>query len=122
MIIKNKPEKILKGGKKAILIHPPIYDTQYWAYWAQPHGLLKVATWLRNNHYTDLRLLDCLATDKKRNVASFQKEKKEVGNINRIVKHFGWSLEKLEFELQKHADPNNKDFFYPEEIWITSIM
>ncbi len=122
MIIKNKPEEILRGEKKALLIHPPIYDTQYWAYWAQPHGLLKVATWLRKNNYSDLRLLDCLATDKEREVNSTIKGKVDVGNIKRIVKHFGWSLEKLEFELQKHADPNNKEFFYPEEIWITSIM
>jgi hypothetical protein len=45
-----------------ISINPPIYDTQYWAYWSQPHGILKIATWLRSHHgYTDLRLLDCLA-------------------------------------------------------------
>jgi radical SAM superfamily enzyme YgiQ (UPF0313 family) len=121
MIIKNRPEEILIGGKKAILIHPPIYDTQYWAYWAQPHGLLKVATWLKENNYS-VRLLDCLSTDKKRNVSSVVRKKVEVGNIKRIVKHFGWSLEKLEFELLKHADLKNEEFFYPDEIWITSIM
>ncbi len=122
MIIKNQPKNILRGGKKAILIHPPIYDTQYWAYWAQPHGLLKVATWLRSNNYSDLRLLDCMATDKKREVKSTQKEKRKVDNVKRTVKHFGWSLEKLESELIKHADLKNKEFFYPDEIWITSIM
>lgn len=121
MIIKNKPEEILRAGSKALLIHPPIYDTQYWAYWAQPHGLLKVATWLKNNNYS-IRLLDCLATDKKREVNSFVKDKVEVGNIKRTMKHFGWSLEKLEFELLKHADKSNTDFFYPDEIWVTSIM
>ncbi len=122
MIVKNRPEEILRGAQKALLIHPPIYDTQYWAYWAQPHGLLKVATWLRNHRYSELRLLDCLATDHKRDVTSTQKEKVKVGNINRTVKHFGWSLEKLESELIKHADLNNGDYFYPDEIWITSIM
>ncbi len=121
MIIKNEPEKILRPGSKAILIHPPIYDTQYWAYWAQPHGLLKVATWLKNSNYS-LRLLDCLSTDKKREVNSTIKDRVDVGNIKRILKHFGWSLEKLESELLKHADPKNKEFFYPDEIWITSIM
>src|SRR5687767_1902032 len=115
MIIRNQPEKILIGGKKALLIHPPVYDTQYWAYWAQPHGLLKIATWLKDKNYSDIGLLDCLATDKKRNVASFQKEKVEVDNINRIVKHFGWSLRKLESELVKHADPKNDGYFYPDE-------
>ena len=103
MIIKNKLEEILIGGKKAILIHPPLYDTQYWAFWAQPHGLLKVATWLQKNNYS-VRLLDCLATDKKREVSSKIKNIQPVDNIKRIVKHFGWSLEKLESELRKHAD------------------
>ena len=121
MIIKNEPDKILRPGSRAILIHPPIYDTQYWAYWAQPHGLLKVATWLKSNNYS-LRLLDCLSTNKKREVNSTIKRRVDVGNIKRIVKHFGWSLEKLEAELIKHADPKNKGFFYPDEIWITSIM
>src|SRR5690349_12238317 len=121
MIIKNNPEQILSGSKKALLIHPPLYDTQYWAYWAQPHGLLKVATWLQKNDY-EVRLLDCLATDKKREVSSKVKTTLPVDNIKRIVKHFGWSLEKLENELRKHADLSNSEFFYPDEIWITSIM
>lgn len=122
MIIKNEPKKVLIGGKKALLIHPPLYDTQYWAYWAQPHGLLKVATWLKSNKYTHLRLLDCLATDKNREVVSKNRGEVKVDNITRTVKHFGWSLEKLESELIKHADVKNKEFFYPDEIWITSIM
>ena len=121
MIIKNQPERILIGGKKAILLHPPIYDIQYWAYWAQPHGLLKVATWLKNHDYS-VRLLDCLATDKKREVSSTIKRRADVGNIKRIVKHYGWPLEKLEYELLKHADQKNEEFFYPDEIWVTSIM
>jgi radical SAM superfamily enzyme YgiQ (UPF0313 family) len=121
MIIKNQPEKILIGGKKALLIHPPLYDTQYWAYWAQPHGLLKVARWLKDKGYV-VRLLDCLFTDEKRNVKAFQKEKKPVGNIKRIVNHYGWSLEKLEAELIKHAKNESPTFFYPDEIWISSIM
>ena len=36
MIVKDDVSKILVGGKKALLINPPIYDTQYWAYWSQP--------------------------------------------------------------------------------------
>jgi radical SAM superfamily enzyme YgiQ (UPF0313 family) len=50
---------INKRNKLAILINPPIYDTQYWARWSMPHGLLKVATWLKNEGY-DLKLIDCL--------------------------------------------------------------
>lgn len=48
-----------KRNKLAILINPPIYDTQYWARWSMPHGLLKIATWLGKNGY-DLKLYDCL--------------------------------------------------------------
>jgi len=47
MIIKDDPDRLLVGARKALLIPPPIYDTQYWPHWSQPHGLLKVATWLR---------------------------------------------------------------------------
>jgi len=51
MIVKDDVSKIIIGGRKALLINPPIYDTQYWARWSQPHGLLKVATWLRKKKY-----------------------------------------------------------------------
>jgi hypothetical protein len=48
MIWRGEGKNLLIGAKRALLINPPIYDTQYWAHWSQPHGLLKVATWLRN--------------------------------------------------------------------------
>ena len=32
---------------RALLVQPPVYDTQYYAEWSMPSGLLKVATWLR---------------------------------------------------------------------------
>lgn len=41
-------------------MNPPIYDTQYWARWSMPHGLLKIATWLRDSQIYDLKLFDCL--------------------------------------------------------------
>ncbi len=123
MIIKNDPSKLVLG-RKALLINPPIYDTQYWPRWSQPHGLLKIATWLRKNHgYTDLRLLDCLATDKNRRVKFYRRPGSLAlirrDNITKHMWHFGWPLEKLRHELQRHA---SQDLFYPDEIWITSIM
>lgn len=123
MIIKNNPQ-VLITGRKALLINPPIYDTQYWPRWSQPHGLLKVATWLKQFHgYTDIRLLDCLATDKQRRVR-FYKRSSELGlikrdNVTKQIFHFGWPLQKLRQELERHADGEK---FYPDEIWITSIM
>ena len=118
MIVKHNPEALLKG-QRAILINPPIYDTQYWARWSQPHGLLKVATWLKSHNYTDIRLLDCLATDEKRQVKFSRREVKDRGNISKRINHYGWSWSKLRAELEKHADGT---MFRPDEIWITSIM
>jgi radical SAM superfamily enzyme YgiQ (UPF0313 family) len=50
---------MMEQKKLGILINPPIYDTQYWARWSMPHGLLKIGSWLRNNGYS-LQLFDCL--------------------------------------------------------------
>lgn len=119
MIIKDDISKILIGGRKALLINPPIYDTQYWAYWSQPHGLLKVATWLKDNGYTDLRLIDCLATDEKRRVRHHLRDRVERGNITKVRRAFGMSLGELRSHLQEHADGSR---FRPDEVWITSIM
>lgn len=123
MIVRDDPSQLITG-RKALLINPPIYDTQYWPHWSQPHGLLKIATWLRQDHqYTHLRLLDCLATDKNRRV-SFHQRPAEHGvirrdNITKKMWHFGWPLEKLAYELRRHA---SRELFYPDEVWITSIM
>jgi radical SAM superfamily enzyme YgiQ (UPF0313 family) len=124
MIVKNDPSKLIVGNKKALLINPPIYDTQYWAYWSQPHGLLKVATWLRRHHgYSHLRLLDCLATDARRRVKFHRRPGDQAvvrrGNVERQMWEYGWPREKLRQELERHA---RGDFFRPEEVWITSIM
>ena len=37
--------------KTALLINPPLYDTQYWAEWSQPYGLLRIAALLRKYNY-----------------------------------------------------------------------
>ena len=119
MIIKDDLSKIIIGGKTALLINPPIYDTQYWARWSQPHGLLKVASWLRKREYTDLRLLDCLATDQSRRVSFRRRSSIQPDNISRQIYEFGWPLKKLRTELTRHA---TGELFRPDEVWITSIM
>ena len=35
------------GRRRALLLNPPVYDTQYWAEWSQPYGLLRIAALLR---------------------------------------------------------------------------
>lgn len=118
-MIARDASEILVGGQKALLINPPIYDTQYWAYWAQPHGLLKIATWLRQKGYTHRRLIDCLATDEKRRVKSRLLYRVTRGNTTKLLRGFGMSLDELRRHLQEHA---TGDEFRPDEIWITSIM
>lgn len=122
VIVKDDPSKLIVGGRKALLINPPIYDTQYWARWSQPHGLLRIASWLREHHgYTDLRLLDCLATNKKRQVRYRHRPDGIIqrGNIKRRMYEFGWPQKKLQQQLERHA---RGELFYPDEVWITSLM
>ena len=59
----------LNRRRSALLISPPVYDSQYWGRWSLPYGLLRVATWLRKKGYI-LKLIDCLGADSpKRTVA-----------------------------------------------------
>mgnify|MGYP005841599421 CR=1 FL=1 len=119
MIIRDDPSRLLLGARSAILINPPIYDTQYWPHWSQPHGLLKVATWLRAQGYTQRRLLDCLATDERRRVSLRRRGVVQRGGVSRQVYEFGWPLQKLRLELERHA---KGELFRPDEVWITSTM
>jgi hypothetical protein len=134
---------------KALLIQPPIYDTQYYAEWSMPSGLLKVATWLRELGY-DLRLLDCLYPDSKGEV------KQEIRKVVQVCSTLEWNLAdyramvkdrfrrttielppnhryKYEFGVALHrvedflTTREREDVFdgtpwVPDEIWITSIM
>src|SRR5579883_999498 len=135
---------------KALLFQPPVYDTQYYAEWSLPSGLLKVSSWLRNLGY-DVRLLDCLYPDKKGEV------KQEVRKVVQVCSTLEWSLAdyrtmvkerfarttielpqhhryKYEFGKPLHAietllgeSPQRKLFeeeerWIPDEVWITSIM
>ena len=115
MIIRDDVSRVLRGAASAILINPPIYDTQYWAYWSQPHGLLKIATWLKSKGYARLRLIDCLATDDKRRVPMRRKHVVERDDIRKQVYEFGMSLT----DIEKHLRSTD---FVPDEIWITSTM
>jgi radical SAM superfamily enzyme YgiQ (UPF0313 family) len=118
--------------KKALLISPPVYDTQYWERWSMPHGLLKVATYLRNAGY-ETRLIDCLASDGKNKLRMRKRELVRVGTRERwipkpwnarlqpddkIVYGFGKNVDDLRVELKNHISAG----WDADEIWITSIM
>ena len=44
--------------KSALLIAPPVYDTQYWSQWSQPYGLLRIAALLKKHRYKRIELFD----------------------------------------------------------------
>ncbi len=44
--------------KTALLVNPPVYDTQYWAEWSQPYGLLRIGALLRSQGYKRVELFD----------------------------------------------------------------
>src|ERR1700730_18160122 len=44
--------------KTALLINPPVYDTQYWAEWSQPYGLLRIAALLKQYRYKHVDFYD----------------------------------------------------------------
>lgn len=46
------------GKKTALLINPPVYDTQYWAEWSQPYGLLRIAALLKKYRYGHIDFFD----------------------------------------------------------------
>jgi radical SAM superfamily enzyme YgiQ (UPF0313 family) len=120
--------------RKALLISPPVYDTQYWERWSMPHGLLKVATYLKNAGY-ETRLIDCLSLSPgKHKLRMRKKQLVRVGTKERwspvawpierlspdvkTLYSFGKTIEELKEELRDNL------FFswVPDEIWITSIM
>jgi hypothetical protein len=108
------------GATRALLINPPLYDTQYWAHWSQPHGLLKVASWLKQIGYTHLWLIDCLATDEKRQVRYRVNRERTVlrGDMIKTAYTYGMTLDELRAQIRRLC----AEKFVPEEIWITSIM
>ncbi|HNS49983.1 MAG TPA: B12-binding domain-containing radical SAM protein [Anaerolineae bacterium] len=55
-------------AKTALLINPPVYDTQYWAQWAQPYGLLRIGALLKKRGYKRVELFDFMETNAKRKV------------------------------------------------------
>jgi hypothetical protein len=48
--------------KTALLINPPVYDTQYWAEWSQPYGLLRIAALLKQYRYKHIDFYDFMET------------------------------------------------------------
>ena len=49
--------------KTALLVNPPVYDTQYWAEWSQPYGLVRIAALLKTHRYKRVEFFDFLEAE-----------------------------------------------------------
>lgn len=129
-----------------MLISPPVYDSQYWARWSLPYGLLRVASWLRVKGFV-LKLIDCMEANKTRNVPKKMRKVRKLCSTEEYVppRWVGFRPaedEKIEYcfglppeELRKRLKAiqmkareareslfDTKVFPEPDEIWISSIM
>jgi radical SAM superfamily enzyme YgiQ (UPF0313 family) len=130
----GRPER-----KTALLIAPPVYDTQYWAEWSQPYGLLRIAALLKKHRYKKLWLYDFMETGTDRKVSfhrispdeNYDENNWPSGKTRPIViakgneslelqkKHFGKSWDDFEEYLKRrHLNRANP----PTEVWISAVM
>ena len=126
--------------KTALLVNPPVYDTQYWAEWAQPYGLLRIARLLGNLGYRRRELFDFMeAPGEQRRVAkrriapgeSFVEQNtpasnpppyhiEKAGQCLKLWKfHFGKSWDQFDAWLDERGFTQAKP---PDEVWISATM
>jgi len=108
-----------QGFRRALLLNPPVYDTQYWARWSQPAGLLRIASLLKTKGY-NVDLIDCMETDAKGFVRKRRRQLEngklyyERDNIQRLSWHYGFHWDEVRQHMQSLDEP--------DEVWICSIM
>lgn len=121
MIIKNWAiSDFLKKYSKVLLINPPIYDylshtnPDSMGRWGQPTGLLRISTFLKLNG-CNVSLFDCLEENDNGYIPTTFRKIVKFGNLIEKQYHIGMSFEDFEKRLYRLS-------FYPEQIYITSIM
>lgn len=127
--------------KTALLISPPIYDTQYWSQWSQPYGLLRIAALLKKYEYKRIELFDFLEVkpgekvhqhrinpseafgskvEPDRPIKPHHIQKGEVnGHIELFNHHFGKTWKAFENWLDEKGFTAKNP---PDEIWISAVM
>lgn len=124
--------------KTALLINPPIYDTQYWAEWSQPYGLLRIAALLKKHKYKRIELFDFMEVDDNAKIhrhrinpeESFvEKDNPEppiypiiISKNGEELKLFKYHFGKTWKELNRWLDERGFLKNPPDEVWITSVM
>jgi hypothetical protein len=127
--------------KTALLIAPPIYDTQYWGQWSQPYGLLRIAALLHKYNYKRLDLFDFMETKSGErthqhrinpNESFIEKDDPcrpikphsitkpgDAGILELYRYHFGKTWKEMESWLDDHGYDEKHP---PSEIWISVVM
>jgi hypothetical protein len=119
------------SSRVALLVNPPVYDTQYWSKWSQPHGLLRIGSYLKERGY-ETHLIDCLQPYMERKVRYKRRAIIDVIRKVRLPERDHGKLqegEKYEYcfgknlqELEENLANLEKKGIIPDEVWITSIM
>jgi radical SAM superfamily enzyme YgiQ (UPF0313 family) len=143
-IIKNFEVSCIPGNpakKTALLISPPVYDTQYWVQWSQPYGLLRIAALLEKHSYKHLELFDFMevhegerASQHRINPGEIYAECEEPtrpirpyriaksGDPNTLelfCHHFGKTWKEFETWLDEKGFSSANP---PDEVWISAVM
>ncbi len=125
--------------RTALLINPPVYDTQYWAQWSQPYGLLRIAALLRKHRYKRIELFDFMETDGQRKVYQHRINREEeyserdqpsrptqpvkIGKngeeLSLYKQHFGKTWAEFDEWLDEKGFTGKHP---PHEVWISAIM
>jgi len=127
--------------KTAVLIAPPVYDTQYWSQWSQPYGLLRIAALLKRRRYKRVELFDFMEVhpgerirQRRISVGESYAERDEPGHPIRpyvITKpgdpdqlelfkyHFGKTWQEFDEWLEAKRFSAKHP---PTEIWISAVM
>ena len=125
--------------RMALLVNPPVYDTQYWAEWAQPYGLLRIAALLKQYRYKRVELFDFMEADASRNVHQHRINPDEgYGEGDEptrpikpiVIEKGGQSLELFKYhfgktwqEFDQWLDARGFTAKHPpHEVWISAVM
>ncbi|MEW6717260.1 MAG: radical SAM protein [Chloroflexota bacterium] len=127
--------------KTALLIAPPVYDTQYWSQWSQPYGLLRIAALLKKHRYKRLELFDFMEVPPGKKI-----HRHRINVCESYAERFEPERPIMPFIISKPGDPDKLTIFKyhfgktwsefeewldaqgftarhpPTEIWISSVM
>jgi radical SAM superfamily enzyme YgiQ (UPF0313 family) len=126
-------------SKTALLVFPPVYDTQYWSEWSQPYGLLRIAALLKKHNYKKIWFYDFMEPDGDRDVpnhrihpsenyAELNQPQEKIApiviekgpeSVRLYKRHFGKPWGDFEEWLRRRGLTSANP---PSEVWISSVM